>query len=95
MSQNVEPVRAVSLTLIKSGADASGPNMSNQRGARQGAETLTNHRLIIEGDPVSGYVYKSVDRLTGQVVSAYPREAVIRLQSEPSYAQGSVIDTQA
>lgn len=58
-------------------------------------DQLARHRLIIEGDPQAGYVYKSVDRLTGQVVSEYPREAVIRLQSEPTYAQGSVIDTRA
>ena len=95
MNQNVEPVRAVSLTLVKSAADAAGPDLSDQRRAQQQADQMAHHRLIIEGDPVVGYVYKSVDRRTGQVVSEYPRETVVRLQSEPDYAQGSVIDTRA
>lgn len=95
MNQNVEPVRAVPSSLLNSGHGAGTPNFSDQRAAQQKAEQLSRHRLIIEGDPASGYIYKSVDRLTGQVVSAYPREAVIRLQSEPNYAQGSVIDTRA
>ena len=95
MSQNVEPVRAVNLTLVKAGADASGPNLSDQHRTQHRADQLARHRLIIEGDPVAGYVYKSVDRLTGQVVRAYPRETVVRLQAEPDYARGSVIDTRA
>ena len=95
MSQNVEPVRAANLTRVMSGADASGPNLSDQHRTQQRADQIARHRLVIEGDPIAGYVYKSVDRQTGQVVSEYPRETVIRLQSEPDYAQGSVIDTQA
>jgi flagellar protein FlaG len=95
MSQNVEPIRAVFSTLVNAGSGASGPDLSDQRRAQQRADQLSRHRLIIEGDPDSGYIYKSVDRLTGQVVSAYPRETVIRLQSAPNYAQGSVIDTRA
>ncbi|MBN8552482.1 MAG: hypothetical protein J0L52_06270 [Caulobacterales bacterium] len=95
MSQNVEPLRAVPPTLVNSGSGASGPNLSDQRGSQGKAGEPSRHRLIIEGDPASGYIYKSVDRLTGQVVSAYPRETVMRLQSEPNYAQGSVIDTRA
>lgn len=95
MNQNVEPVRAVQLTLIQPVAEAPGQGRTDQRRLQQQADQLVRNRLIIEGDPESGYVYKSVDRLTGQVVSAYPRETVVRLQSEPGYAQGSVIDTRA
>ncbi|HRH21503.1 MAG TPA: hypothetical protein PLE81_12810 [Brevundimonas sp.] len=95
MSQNVDPIRAVSPTLVNAGLESGSPNLSDQRHKQQQLEQLSRNRLIIEGDPDSGYVYKSVDRLTGQVVSAYPRETVIRLQSEPNYAQGSVIDTRA
>jgi len=95
MSQNVDPIRAVSPTLVNAGSETGGPDLSDQRRSQQQADHLSRHRLIIEGDPDSGYVYKSVDRLTGQVVSAYPRETVIRLQSEPTYAQGAVIDTRA
>lgn len=95
MNNNVEPIRAVSTTLVASASEAAGPNLSDQRDARRQAEHLVRHRLIIEGDPQTGFVYKSVDRQTGQVVSEYPRETVIRLQTDPDYAQGSVIDTRA
>ena len=95
MSQNVEPIRAAVVQRVSASADATGPDLSDRRRAQQDAETAARHRLIIEGDPARGYVYKSVDRMTGQVVSEYPRETVLKLQSDPEYAQGSVIDTKA
>ncbi len=96
MSQNVEPLRAVPAQTVQSAADAPGADLSSERRRAQAdADRLARHRLIIEGDPATGYVYKSVDRLTGQVVSEYPRETVLKLQSEPGYSQGSVIDTKA
>lgn len=95
MSQNVEPLRAASVQRVQSAPDARGPDLSERRRNPEDAESIARHRLIIEGDPAQGYVYKSVDRLTGQVVSEYPRETVLRLQTDPGYAQGSVIDTKA
>lgn len=95
MSQNVEPIRAAVVQRVSASADATGTDLSDRRRAQQDAETAARHRLIIEGDPARGYVYKSVDRMTGQVVSEYPRETVLKLQSDPEYAQGSVIDTKA
>ena len=95
MSQNVEPLRAASVQRVQSASDAPGPDLSERRRAQEDADRIARHRLIIEGDPAKGYVYKSVDRLTGQVVSEYPRETVLRLQSDPDYSQGSVIDTKA
>ena len=95
MSQNVEPIRATSVQRVQSASDAPGPDLSERRRSQGDAEAIARHRLIIEGDPAKGYVYKSVDRLTGQVVSEYPRETVLRLQSDPGYAKGSVIVTKA
>ncbi|MBL8771311.1 MAG: flagellar protein FlaG [Phenylobacterium sp.] len=53
-------------------------------------------RLVIEMDQASGsYVYKTVNRLTGEVVQQLPRAEVLRLKDEAQYAAGSVISTEA
>jgi flagellar protein FlaG len=53
-------------------------------------------RLVIEMDKASGsYVYKTINRLTGEVLSQLPRAEVLKLRSEPQYAAGDVIKTEA
>ncbi|MFN4177922.1 hypothetical protein [Phenylobacterium sp.] len=53
-------------------------------------------RLIIEEDQASGsYVYKTVNRRTGEVVLQLPRAEVLRMREEADYAAGSVIRTKA
>jgi flagellar protein FlaG len=50
-------------------------------------------RLVIEEDQTSGtFVYKTLDRRTGEVVKQLPREEVVRLKESPGYAPGDVID---
>ncbi|MBI5940155.1 MAG: hypothetical protein HY859_06990 [Caulobacterales bacterium] len=50
-------------------------------------------RLVIEEDQVSGtFVYKTLDRRTGEVVKQLPREEVVRLKETPDYEPGDVID---
>ena len=50
-------------------------------------------RLVIEEDSASrSFIYKTVDVRTGVVVQQVPREEVLRLKSEPSYAPGTVIN---
>ena len=50
-------------------------------------------RLVIEEDPASGsYVYKTVDRLTGETLKQFPREDVLRLKHDPHYDPGAVFD---
>lgn len=49
-------------------------------------------RLVIEEDQVSGtFVYKTLDRRTGEVVKQLPREEVVRLRDTPGYEPGDVI----
>ena len=51
-------------------------------------------RLVIEEDQVSGtFVYKTLDRRTGEIVKQFPREEVVRLKDSPGYAPGDVIDS--
>ncbi|TAL38578.1 flagellar protein FlaG [Phenylobacterium sp.] len=53
-------------------------------------------RLVIELDKASGsYVYKTINRLTGEVLSQLPRAEVLKLRNEAQYAAGDVISTEA
>ena len=53
-------------------------------------------RLIIEEDPASGaYIYKTINRRTGEVVQQFPRQEVLRLREETGYVAGVVIRTKA
>ena len=53
-------------------------------------------RLVIEQDGDSGeYVYKTVDRRTGETLQQFPREQILKLREEANYASGDVFDGQA
>src|SRR5690606_29576007 len=72
-----------------------GPGLSDSRTARD-AERASRYRLVIEQEPEAGvYVYKTLDRITGEVVSQLPREEVVRMRQDPGYAAGKVISTKA
>ncbi|MFN3514188.1 MAG: hypothetical protein ACK41C_14160 [Phenylobacterium sp.] len=50
-------------------------------------------RLIIE-EQAGTFVYKTIDRRTGEVVLQLPREDVVRMREEETYAAGDVISAQ-
>ena len=53
-------------------------------------------RLVIEEDEASGsYVYKTVNRVTGEVLMQFPRDAVLKLREQVDYEAGAVIRTKA
>ena len=53
-------------------------------------------RLVIEMDKASGsFVYKTVNRLTGEVILQLPRDEVLKLKDAGQYATGSVFQTKA
>ena len=53
-------------------------------------------RLVIEQDDNSGeYIYKTVDRRTGETLQQFPREQILKLREETTYASGDVSDGQA
>jgi flagellar protein FlaG len=53
-------------------------------------------RLVIEDDEKAGcFVYKTINRLTGEVVQQLPREQLIKLREADDYAAGAVISTRA
>lgn len=53
-------------------------------------------RLVIEHDEASGaFVYKTVDRRTGETLQQFPREEVLKMRDGPDYESGDVFDGQA
>ncbi len=59
-------------------------------------QAISNVRLVIERNEVSGgYIYKSIDRETGEVIQQFPREAVLRAIAITQAAEGLIIDTEA
>ena len=53
-------------------------------------------RLVIEEDQSSGsFVYKTVDRVSGEELAQYPREELLRMLTREDYAAGDVIKTRA
>lgn len=52
-------------------------------------------RLVIEEGQAGVFVYKTIDRRTGEVVLQLPREEVLRLRDAEAYEAGAVIATQA
>ena len=68
------------------------PEPSAQDRKPQEAAAQPVLRLVIEEGQANGsYVYKTVDRLTGEVIAQIPREDVLRLKHEADYAAGDVI----
>lgn len=50
-------------------------------------------RLVIEQDEGSGaFIYKTVDRRTGETLQVLPREDVLKLKHAPTYDPGAVYD---
>ena len=56
-------------------------------------DTQADLRLVIEDDKAAGsYVYKTINPVTGQVVSQIPRETLLRMREAADYKPGSVIN---
>lgn len=76
-------------------APAGGAGDFDSRTSRH-AERAARYRLVIEQEPEAGvYVYKTLDRITGEVISQLPREEVVRMRQDPGYTAGKVISTRA
>jgi flagellar protein FlaG len=87
-------------------ASASDPGKSRSQSSVRGAmrsEALeatgpdpVEMRLVIEEDQATGsYVYKTINRATGEVLQQLPRAEVLRLREELKYAAGTIIRTEA
>ena len=53
-------------------------------------------RLVIEEDQASGsYIYKTINRLTGEVLMQLPRDDVLKMHERLDYKAGAVIRAKA
>jgi flagellar protein FlaG len=56
----------------------------------------SDYRLVIDKDPVSGtFIYRTVDRATGETVGQFPSEEIVRLRDSADYMAGTVFDGKA
>ena len=93
---NANPkIAPVAVAAVGTGG-ASGGFDARQSSVAQEAERAARYRLVIEEGPQKGsFVYKTLDRVTGEVVRQLPREDVVRMMDEGRYSSGAVVDTKA
>ena len=85
-------IASLNLTPDFSGTPATGPAPSPAPIAQRPVEEPAEFRLVIEEDPSGSFVYKTLDRRTGEVVNQFPREQVLRLKESLGYAPGRVFN---
>jgi flagellar protein FlaG len=67
-----------------------------KRPSLQDPSDQSQYRLVIEEDQASGaFVYKTLNRDTGEVVNQFPREEVLKLKEHAQYKAGAIIRTTA
>jgi flagellar protein FlaG len=59
-----------------------------------GALDQADLRLVIE-ESAGSYIYKTVNRRTGEILAQYPREELVKMHEAEAYAAGQVIKTKA
>ena len=70
-------------------------NRSSANRAAQSSDPV-DMRLVIEEDKAANsYVYKTVNRLTDEVIQQLPREQVLQLRQQLDYEAGDVVRTKA
>ncbi len=94
--KNNASVVPVSSFSVQPAASTHTPSGFRESKAGQEAERNARYRLVIEEGPQAGsFIYKTMDRVTGEVVKQLPREQVVNLMRTVDYNAGSVIDTKA
>ena len=64
-------------------------------GGQKGSTPYYELRLTVDKDPdTGGWVYKAINRYTGEVVSQMPHQTAAELQKSEAYQAGSVISTE-
>ena len=76
---------------------AQAPASTKSTGSSQASTTpiddTADLRLVIEDDKAAGsFVYKTINPITGEVVSQIPREQLLKMREDPAYRPGSIVD---
>ena len=86
-------IRAVPVLIAETPLQSGQDGQSQSRSAPD-AERLARYRLVIEQGPRAGsFVYKTLDRETGEVVRQLPSEDLVKLRQSDDYGAGAVINT--
>ncbi|MFT3997247.1 MAG: flagellar protein FlaG [Asticcacaulis sp.] len=89
-----EPVKPVQEVAPASSGSKTGTDggLSNQTSSdSQPAYTL---KLTIDQDPDTGeFIYRAIDRYTGEVVRQFPQKELLELKKSNTYKAGSVVKT--
>jgi len=94
MTDYAKLVPVASPAVQPASSSAAGGGFRDSKAAQE-AERAARYRLVIEESPTGSFIYKTLDRLTGEVVKQLPREQVVDLSGAFDYSAGSVINTQA
>jgi flagellar protein FlaG len=97
MAANVDKIASVALSLNQSPKQQTDAEPKEKPAPPPpDAPVIGDYRLVIEEDPAARtFVYKTIDRATGQVVSQIPREQLLKLKEDPLYTAGDVLKTKA
>ena len=86
------PVEIAAGNGSKQSKNESGADLS--RGSGKGETPAYMLRLTVDKDPDTGeWVYKAIDRYTGEVVRVLPRQELVKMREASNYQAGSVIKT--
>ncbi|MDP1913956.1 flagellar protein FlaG [Brevundimonas sp.] len=90
-----QSIRAVPAVVAEPSLQSGADHEANSRAAAD-AERLARYRLVIEqGSRAGSFVYKTLDRETGEVVRQLPSEEVLKMRQQDDYGVGAVINTTA
>lgn len=92
MGNTIEAVSAVSekTPVRPTAGDVGAPAVAAAPAPQNRPQDL---RLVIEPTEAGdGYVYKTLDRRTGEVVNQYPREELVRMRDQRDYQAGAVVN---
>ncbi|HEY3696333.1 hypothetical protein [Phenylobacterium sp.] len=60
------------------------------------AQNEADLRLVIEeGETPGSYIYKTVNRVTGEVVAQFPQKQLLQLRDDAAYAAGALLNAKA
>ena len=88
-----QTIRAAPVLVAEPSLQSGADHQPNSRAAAD-AERLARYRLVIEqGSRAGTFVYKTLDRETGEVVQQLPSEEVLKMRQRDDYGVGAVINT--
>lgn len=88
-----QSIRAVPALVAEPSLQSGADHEANSRAAAD-AERLARYRLVIEqGTRAGSFVYKTLDRETGEVVRQFPSEELVEMTQRNDYGVGTVINT--